>query len=66
MRTSSPYVTENTLQYKDYLENKKKWIHEKGLLPVINKPKPNFIPNKVNFEIPYGKPIASYNFRDYF
>lgn len=64
MRTGSQYISKDEIDYKEYIKNKKKWINEKGLLPVINKPKPNFIPNGINYEFPYGKPISDYQFRE--
>jgi len=64
LRTGAPYITEDNIQFNDYVENKKKWINEKGLLPVINKPRPNYISNNLHYDLPYSKPVALYSFRD--
>jgi len=67
IRISQPYGKENDVQFHDYLKNKEKWLDRKGIVPVIGKPKSNFISKGIiNYDIPYGKPAQNHNFRDYY
>jgi hypothetical protein len=63
LRISEPYVTEKTHKYHDHLDNKKKWLNQKGMVPSY-KNSEHFIPNDVNYNLPYGKPISEYIFRE--
>lgn len=64
MRTSAPYIPENNIVYKDHLENKKKWMNKKGMLPSLRHSDNNIILNDVNYNLPFGKPISDYVYRD--
>lgn len=63
MRTSEPYITEKTHKFKEYLDNKKKWVNEKGMIPTLRH-SDHFITSDVNYNLPFGKPISEYVFRE--
>jgi len=65
LRTSVPYVTEKDIQNEDYKKKQeKKWLNNKGIAPTLKQLDANYVTNDVNYNLPYGKPIAEYKYRD--